>query len=139
VFGSGLIKGLGITGKRLVAKPQCENYPFERELHPLPKASRIFLAMTVDESGAALCKACMTCVKGCPDNVIRIEKDPDDVKKALTFTVNCGRCTFCGLCVENCPFDALHWTQDFERATNVKADLIYKLIDDGAATGEGDQ
>lgn len=139
MFGAGLIKGLRITGKRLVAKPQCENYPYEKEKYPLPKASRIFLAMKVDENGAPLCKACLTCEKGCPDHVIRITKDPDDPKKALDFTVNCGRCTFCGLCAENCPFDALHFTQDFERATFEKTALIYKLIDGGRATGEGEE
>jgi NADH-quinone oxidoreductase subunit I len=75
---------------------------------------------------------------GCPDHVIRIDKDLDDPKTPLNFTVNSGRCTFCGICVELCPYSALHFTDDFERATFDRDTLIYKLVDCGRATGQGE-
>jgi NADH-quinone oxidoreductase subunit I len=136
VFGSGLFKGLGITARRLFAGPITELYPYDHKT-PAP-ASRTFLAMRVNEEGGPACKACNTCVVGCPDHVLRLEKDPEDNRKPLEFVVNSGRCTFCGLCVESCPYDALHFTADYERATYEKGALIYHLVHEGRRTGEGE-
>jgi formate hydrogenlyase subunit 6/NADH:ubiquinone oxidoreductase subunit I len=76
----------------------------------------------------------MTCQQTCPDHVIRIERDPEDRKKPVSFTVDSGRCTFCGMCEEACPFDVLVFTGDFERATYDKGTLTYGLIAQGRAT-----
>jgi NADH-quinone oxidoreductase subunit I len=136
VFGSGLIKGLGITIRHALGRPVTELYPYaHKELLP---NSRTFISMRVDEEGAPSCRACNTCIVGCPDHALKLVKDPQDNKRAVEFVVNSGRCTYCGLCVENCPFDALYFTQDFERATRDKADLIYHLIDEGRCTGAGE-
>jgi NADH-quinone oxidoreductase subunit I len=135
VFGSGLINGLRITMRHVLGRPVTELYPFEHK-NP-PANSRTFIAMHANEDGAPACKACNTCIVGCPDHALRLVKDPDDSKRALEFVVNSGRCTFCGLCVENCPFDSLYFTQDYERATRDKADLIYHLIDEGECTHQG--
>lgn len=132
MFPQGLLKGLGITGRRSIGKGVCEMYPYRPKT--LAAKSRTFLSMKTDPSGVAACKACMTCQQTCPDHVISIERDPEDRKKALTFTVDSGRCTFCGMCEEACPFDALVWTQDFERATYERGTLTYRLIFDGLAT-----
>jgi NADH-quinone oxidoreductase subunit I len=132
VFPEGLIKGLGVTGKRMIGKGVCEFYP--QRPKTLPPKSRTFLTMRATPDGAPKCTACLTCQQGCPDHVIRIERDPEDRKRALGFTVDSGRCTFCGLCEENCPAGALVWTQDFERAAYDKGSLTYSLIADGHAT-----
>lgn len=132
MFPQGLIKGLGVTGKKLVGKGVCEVYPY-RPKH-LPPKSRAFLSMRATPDGMPKCKACMTCQQTCPDHVIRIERDPEDRKRAVLFTVDSGRCTFCGMCEEACPFDALTFTGDFERATYDKDTLTYRLIDGGLAT-----
>jgi NADH-quinone oxidoreductase subunit I len=135
IYGSGLAKGLGITLRRLLRGPVTELYPYEHK-DPAP-TSRTFLAMHPNEEGAPACRACMTCVQGCPDHVLRVTKDPDDNRKAVEFVVNSGRCTFCGLCVENCAYDALYFSQDYERATEDRGRLIYRLIEDGKLTREG--
>lgn len=135
MFGSGLIRGLGITARRLRQGPVTELYPYERKVPPA--ASRTFLTMRVTEDGAPSCKACNVCVVGCPDSVLRLVKHPEDNRRALDFVVNSGRCTFCGLCVENCPHGALYFSQDFERATTDQSTLIYHLVADGRATLEG--
>jgi NADH-quinone oxidoreductase subunit I len=136
VFGKGLVKGLGITMRHALGRPVTELYPFEHK--ELAANSRTFLAMHTDEAGAPACRACNTCVVGCPDRVLVLVKDPDDNKRALEFIVNSGRCTFCGLCVESCPYDSLYFTQDYERATRDKGALIYHLVEDGRATHEGE-
>jgi NADH-quinone oxidoreductase subunit I len=136
MFGSGLLKGLRITSRRFLRRPVTELYPYEHK-NP-PECSRTFLAMKHTDEGAPACRACNTCVVGCPDHALRLVKDPDDNRRALEFVVNSGRCTFCGLCVENCPYDALHFTQDYERATYDKSTLVYHLIDEGACTGQGE-
>ncbi len=133
MFGQGLLKGLSVTGRRMLGKTECDMYPYRKRV--LPPKSRIFLSMRATPDGKALCNACLTCQQGCPDNVIRIEQDPEDRKRAVSFRVNSGRCTFCGICEENCPRHALTFTQDFERATFDKGTLTYALIADGTATG----
>ena len=40
------------------------------------------------------------------------------------FDIDTGRCMFCALCVEACPYDALHMGGDFERADYVREDLV---------------
>lgn len=137
MFGSGLIKGLGITWRRLARGPVTELYPYERKT--LPAASRTFLAMSAGEEGGPACTACNTCIAGCPDHALRLERDPGGERRPATFTVNSGRCTFCGLCVENCPASALHFTADYERATTDRGTLIYDLVRDGRLTGEGEE
>lgn len=132
MFPQGLLKGLGVTGKRMIGKGVCEMYPYRTKT--LPPKSRTFLSMRATPDGKPLCTACLTCQQGCPDHVIRIERDPEDRKRAVSFTVDSGRCTFCGLCEENCPQGALTFTQDFERATYDRGTLTYRLIDDGKAT-----
>jgi NADH-quinone oxidoreductase subunit I len=136
VFGSGLVKGLGVTVRHLLGRPVTELYPYEHKV--LAANSRTFLAMHTNEEGAPACRACNTCVAGCPDRVLVLVKDPDDSRRAREFIVNSGRCTFCGLCVENCAYGALYFTQDYERATRDKGALIYHLIDRVRPTGEGE-
>jgi len=136
VFGQGLMKGLAITMRRALGRPVTELYPYEHK-NP-PANSRTFLAMHVLETGESACRACNTCVVACPDHVLKLVRNPDDNRHALEFVVNSGRCCFCGLCVENCPYESLYFTQEYERATDDKEALIYHLVHEGHPTHAGE-
>ena len=106
------------------------------------------------------CIQCLKCVAICPHATIRAKvydsaelgnaptkfksvdsRIPDFKGQKFTLQVAAEDCTGCALCVENCPFEALYFTQDYERATRDKGDLVYRLIDDGVCThaGEGER
>ncbi|MBE3572663.1 MAG: 4Fe-4S dicluster domain-containing protein, partial [Moorella humiferrea] len=75
------------------------------------------------------------CASACPNHVIIIESERDEQKKRrLTgYRVKFGQCLFCGLCVESCPQDALHWQPDFELACYRYEDTEHDLLAGPAA------
>ncbi len=77
------------------------------------------------------CTGCASCAKYCPLGIIKIVTHPGgiDVQEGESyaidvFDIDIGRCMFCGLCVEACPYDALHMGSQFERGSYVRADLV---------------
>jgi NADH-quinone oxidoreductase subunit I len=77
------------------------------------------------------CTGCASCAKYCPLGIIEIVTHPGgfDVQEGESyaidvFDIDTGRCMFCGLCVEACPYDALHMGSQFERGNYVRKDLV---------------
>lgn len=69
------------------------------------------------------CTGCASCAKLCPLGIIKIVTDPSgrqtqegEVYDIETFDIDLARCMACGICVEVCPYDALHMGSGFERA-----------------------
>ena len=77
------------------------------------------------------CTGCASCAKYCPLGIIKIvtERSGEAVREGQkygieVFDIDIGRCMFCGLCVEACPYDALHMGSGFEEGTYQRKNLV---------------
>ena len=128
MFGIGILKGLSVTFKNLFRKSNTVQYPEER----LPQHPRIR-----GEEFAwyeERCTGCASCAKYCPLGIIRIITDPSGEASAEggnysieAFDIDLGRCMYCGLCVEACPYDALFMGSGFERGKYERKGLVIPL------------
>jgi len=99
----------------------------------LPARARGVIAL-VEES----CTVCMLCVRECPDWCIEIESHTETLPADGThrrprteavldrFAIDFALCLFCGICVEVCPFDALHWSPVAEYAATSPDALVHE-------------
>ena len=76
------------------------------------------------------CTGCQLCAIACDGVAVAIDmqyvkKGKPQNKKDIWPAVDYGRCVFCGLCVDACPFDALYMTNDYELAAYDKMALKY--------------
>src|ERR671915_602587 len=118
--GVGLVKGLGVTLKTMTRPAATRQYPHVKP--DLPARTRGVIAL-IEEN----CTVCMLCSRECPDWCIYIDSHKEQVApkeggRARTrnildrFAIDYALCMYCGICVEVCPFDALHWSPEFEYA-----------------------
>ena len=71
------------------------------------------------------CTSCMICVRECPTWCIHIESHSEELPPNATdqpsrsrerrhvldsFDIDWSLCMYCGICIEECPFDALVWS-----------------------------
>ena len=76
------------------------------------------------------CTGCQLCAIACDGVAVAIDmqkftKGRPQNKKDIWPAVDYGRCVFCGLCVDACPFDALYMTNDYELSAYDKMGLKY--------------
>ena len=64
---------------------------------------------------ASLCTACGTCAFVCAPKAITFEEDPG---KSVSWLFYIGRCSFCGLCQQNCPTRAIGNTETVPATMN---------------------
>ena len=113
-FGQGILKGMGITLRRMFEPKITRQYPeYKRQL---PERTRGMLTVDMDR-----CIACLQCMRVCPDHCISIEqtkRDFDGSGKpkpyAVGFSIDDSRCMYCSLCVEVCPVNCIYHTEEFE-------------------------
>ena len=125
MYGLGLLKGLGVTMRNFVRKPFTVQYPEERlPQHPRFRGEEF---AWYEER----CTGCASCAKYCPLGIIKIVTHPsgNNLQEGETygidvFDIDIGRCMFCGLCVEACPYDALHMGSGFEEGVYDRQELI---------------
>jgi NADH-quinone oxidoreductase subunit I len=120
-FGRGLAQGLATTFRRMTRRAVTAQYP--DVLPELPPRSRGVIALTEEN-----CTVCMLCARECPDWCIYIDSHKDEMPPAREggrprsrnvldrFAIDFSLCMYCGICIEVCPFDALHWSPEFEYA-----------------------
>lgn len=102
----------------------------------LPERARNRLYVNMDD-----CIGCLQCSNACPVNCIDIETvkslPTEDLgttstgqKKKLyvtTFTIDIGKCCYCGLCVPPCPTECIKMTDAYEFTEYKRVDLIYNF------------
>lgn len=76
------------------------------------------------------CTGCQLCSIACEGiaeaiGMVKIDKQWKQNKKGIMPQIDYGKCVFCGLCVDACPFYALFMTDDYELASYTKEHLIY--------------
>ncbi len=121
MYGLGIVKGLGITMKRLFMKKVTQQYP---EVKPdLPPRSHGSFGFDFDK-----CIACNLCANACPNGVIRVDSKKDAAgKKVLQqYNMSLGYCLYCGFCTKACPTKAIYFKTDFDTICYSKADTIYR-------------
>ena len=128
MYGIGIIKGLGVTLRNLVRTPFTIQYPEKK----IPQHSR-FRGQEFRWYDQR-CTGCASCAKYCPLGIIRIVTDPDGGNeqdggsyKVEVFDIDQARCMYCGLCVEACPYDALHMGTGFEAAKLTRQELVIDI------------
>lgn len=111
MYGIGLLKGLGVTGKHWFKREITEQYPEQRP--DLPPASQGFFDYELSK-----CIACGLCERACPNHVITVETEKNEEgKKVVTaYKMQVEYCLFCGMCIEACPTKALRNANNFEIA-----------------------
>jgi NADH-quinone oxidoreductase subunit I len=84
------------------------------------------------------CTSCMLCARECPVWCIDIDshqetvpapagRGRDSTRNVLDrFAIDYSICMYCSICVEVCPFDALHWSPEFEYAELDIRDLTHE-------------
>jgi NADH-quinone oxidoreductase subunit I len=151
MFGSGLIKGLGVTFRHIV-KSYVDDF---KRVPKRYEGGREFLKQGPDEEGiytiqypeekrqlperfrflpmliADRCTACGICAKACPPQCIWIERAQDEagknLRKPAKWILDASICMGCGMCAEFCTFDAIAMSKDYERAFRERGDLIFDL------------
>ena len=129
---SSLIKGMAVTGQEFVTPKITERYPENRTTHEWPGRFRACLELIYDKDGNHRCIACGTCERVCPNGTIHLDTKMVDTltgkkKKLVKYSYDLGSCTFCQLCVQNCPTNALDFSNNFEQAVFTRSKLLKQL------------
>ena len=86
------------------------------------------------------CTSCMICARECPSWCISIdshtEPTPDLPVTARErtqnvldrFAIDWSLCMYCGICVEECPFDALEWADDLTEPASSSDALVEEMV-----------
>ena len=128
-----LVKGLEVTGKELVTPKVTEQYPENRATLKIADRFRATLAFDYNDEGIHKCIACGICQMSCPNGTIEVKTKMVDTadgkkkKKLDQYIYDLGSCTFCMLCVTNCPTKAIKFTNEFEQSVYTREKLVKQL------------
>ena len=122
----GILEAMKVTLRTMLSKAVTVQYPEERI--ELPERTRGVIALLEEN-----CTVCMLCAKECPCWCIYIEGHKvttpgkrKPVNELDRFAIDYGLCMYCGICVEVCPFDALHWSPFFEYTSYTYEGMVHE-------------
>jgi NADH-quinone oxidoreductase subunit I len=122
----GIFEAMKVTLRTMLSKAVTVHYPEERI--ELPERTRGVIALLEEN-----CTVCMLCAKECPCWCIYIEGHKvtkpgqrKPVNELDRFAIDYGLCMYCGICVEVCPFDALHWSPFFEYTSYTYEGMVHE-------------
>jgi len=122
-----IVKGLGLTLRRLFSKAETIQYPKERKaLFPGFRGKHAFIRDP--ETGGTRCVACMNCATVCPSRCITIKFTRDETTGARnlqSYEIDALRCIFCGYCEEVCPVNAIVLMEEYEYADYVRQSFLF--------------
>jgi NADH-quinone oxidoreductase subunit I len=87
------------------------------------------------------CTSCMICTRECPVWCITIDSHTEPIPDQSgggrprthnvldRFAIDWSLCMYCGICVDECPFDALEWVGSPTPAADGSADLVHEIDD----------
>jgi NADH-quinone oxidoreductase subunit I len=120
-----LLKGMGLTGRRLFSPKITVQYPDEKT--PQSNRFRGLHALRRYPNGEERCIACKLCEAVCPALAITIEseKRADNTRRTTRYDIDLTKCIFCGFCEESCPVDSIVETHVHEYHGEKRGDLYY--------------
>jgi NADH-quinone oxidoreductase subunit I len=121
-----MLQGLAVTLRLYFSRKVTIAYP-EKVKTPAT-LFRGLLRLHRDDQGQPLCIACKLCQNKCPTNCFDIEGQREGGTKPLRpvkYDWTLVRCTFCGLCVEVCPTDAIRFSETFRMSSLGKDKLLF--------------
>jgi NADH-quinone oxidoreductase subunit I len=109
-----LLRGLGVTGRRLFTPKITVQYPEEKT--PQSNRFRGLHALRRYPNGEERCIACKLCEAVCPAMAITIESEQreDGTRRTTRYDIDLFKCIYCGFCEESCPVDSIVETRLFE-------------------------
>jgi len=121
---SELLKGMGLTGRRLFSDKITVQYPDEKT--PQSNRFRGLHALRRYPNGEERCIACKLCEAVCPALAITIEAEEraDGTRRTTKYEIDLFKCIYCGFCEESCPVDSIVETRVFEYAFEKRGENI---------------
>ena len=86
------------------------------------------------------CTSCMICARECPSWCISIDSHTEPISDLPVtarertqnvldrFAIDWSLCMYCGICVEECPFDALEWADDLTQPASSSHALVEEMV-----------
>jgi len=129
-----LLQGMYVSMLNMCRPKVTEKYPENRGKKELMERFRGMLTMPHDEKNGHKCNACGICATNCPNGTLQVlsKKELDETtgkeKRVLDrYLYDLGSCTFCALCTQTCPQDAIAWTPNFEHTVFTRSKLVKQL------------